>query len=177
MIIYADNNDPSYTPEEVDMRVISVLSVKLFTLLFAAFFGTLALLILALISPAVRSSHRWLRLGSFSFQPSELAKLAVIIYIGHWLSSKGEQLRKLPYGLLPFTIMVGVRHFYPKLPFVLIAVVVTTLLAWLMGFNKAPERTFLVHGEPSRQIALANALEAEGHREVTMPERGDSFEL
>ena len=37
-------------------------------------------------------------------------------------------------AVLAFTIMVGVRHFYPKLPFVLIAVVVTTLLAWLMGF-------------------------------------------
>lgn len=43
-----------------------------------------------------------------SVSPSELAKLAVVIYIGHWLSSKGELLRRLPYGLLPFTIMVGV---------------------------------------------------------------------
>jgi cell division protein FtsW len=42
-----------------------------------------------------------------SVSPSELAKLAVVIYIGHWLSSKGELLRRLPYGLLPFTIMVG----------------------------------------------------------------------
>jgi metallo-beta-lactamase family protein len=38
-------------------------------------------------------------------------------------------------------------------------------------------KIFLVHGEPSRQIALANALEAEGHRSVTMPERGDVHEL
>ena len=42
-----------------------------------------------------------------SVSPVELAKLAVVIYIGHWLSSKGELLRRLPYGLLPFTIMVG----------------------------------------------------------------------
>jgi MFS superfamily sulfate permease-like transporter len=39
-------------------------------------------------------------------------------------------------AVLAFTIMVGVRRFYPKLPFVLIAVVVTTLLAWLMGFEQ-----------------------------------------
>ncbi len=38
-------------------------------------------------------------------------------------------------------------------------------------------RTFLVHGEPGRQIALANALEERGYDNVTMPERGDSFEL
>lgn len=43
-----------------------------------------------------------------SVSPVELAKLAVVIYIGHWLSSKGDLLRKLPYGLLPFTIMVGI---------------------------------------------------------------------
>lgn len=43
-----------------------------------------------------------------SVSPVELAKLAVVIYIGHWLSSKSEVLAKLPYGLLPFTIMVGV---------------------------------------------------------------------
>jgi cell division protein FtsW len=43
-----------------------------------------------------------------SISPGELAKLAVVIYIGHWLASKRDLLRKLPYGLLPFTIMVGV---------------------------------------------------------------------
>lgn len=43
-----------------------------------------------------------------SVSPVELAKLAVVIYIGHWLSTKGDLLRRLPYGLLPFTIMVGI---------------------------------------------------------------------
>jgi cell division protein FtsW len=43
-----------------------------------------------------------------SVSPVELAKLAVVVYIGHWLASKpGAQLRKLPYGLLPFTVIVG----------------------------------------------------------------------
>lgn len=43
-----------------------------------------------------------------SVSPVESAKLAMVIYIAHWLSSKSGQLSKLPYGLLPFTIMVGV---------------------------------------------------------------------
>jgi cell division protein FtsW len=43
-----------------------------------------------------------------SISPSELAKLAMVIYVGHWLASKRvEQLRKLPVGPLPFTIIVG----------------------------------------------------------------------
>jgi cell division protein FtsW len=44
-----------------------------------------------------------------SVSPVELAKLTVVVYIGHWLASKRvEQLRRLPLGLLPFTIIVGV---------------------------------------------------------------------
>jgi cell division protein FtsW len=44
-----------------------------------------------------------------SVSPSELAKLALVIYIAHWLASKRvEQLRRLPVGPLPFTIIVGV---------------------------------------------------------------------
>lgn len=43
-----------------------------------------------------------------SVSPVEAAKLAMIIYIGHWLASKRvEQLRKLPVGPLPFSIIVG----------------------------------------------------------------------
>ncbi|MEX2472264.1 MAG: MBL fold metallo-hydrolase [Gemmatimonadota bacterium] len=38
-------------------------------------------------------------------------------------------------------------------------------------------KIFLVHGEPGRQIALANSLEERGYEDVSMPERGDSVEL
>lgn len=68
--------------------------------------GTLALLVLVLlIGKEIYGSRRAL-LGT-SVQPSELAKLAVVIYIAHWLSSKGEQIRRLTYGLIPFSILVG----------------------------------------------------------------------
>lgn len=40
----------------------------------------------------------------------------------------------LGMAILAFGIMVGVRRWYPRLPYVLFAVVVTTLLAWMMGF-------------------------------------------
>ena len=49
--------------------------------------------------------RRWLLNGSV--QPSELSKLAIIIYIAAWLSSKGEQIRKVSYGLIPFAILLG----------------------------------------------------------------------
>ena len=62
-------------------------------------------LILLVVLALLREGR--LLLGN-SVSPVELAKLAVVIYIGHWLSSKSDVLTKLPYGLLPFTIMIGV---------------------------------------------------------------------
>ena len=49
--------------------------------------------------------QRWLLNGSI--QPGELAKLAVIIYIADWLSSKGARIRHVTYGLIPFAILLG----------------------------------------------------------------------
>jgi cell division protein FtsW len=69
--------------------------------------GTILLLLLVFLAGNTRfGGQRWLVNGSV--QPSELAKLAVIIYIADWLSSKGEQIRKLSYGLVPFGILIGV---------------------------------------------------------------------
>jgi cell division protein FtsW len=65
-----------------------------------------AALIIVLVLPAVNGSHRWLFNGKV--QPSELAKLAMVIYIAHWASSKGEKIRQVEFGLLPFGLMVGI---------------------------------------------------------------------
>lgn len=43
-----------------------------------------------------------------SIQPGELAKLAVVIYLAAWLSSKGEQIRNVTYGVVPFAVLIGV---------------------------------------------------------------------
>ena len=67
---------------------------------------TMLLLGLVLLIGDVRfGGQRWLFNGSI--QPSEFSKLAIVIYIADWLSSKGEQIRKVSYGLIPFAILLG----------------------------------------------------------------------
>jgi len=74
-----------------------------------------------------------------SVSPVELAKLAVVIYIGHWLSSKSDVLSKLPYGLLPFTIMVGVivglvmAQTPPDISEAMVIVVVAVVMFFMAG--------------------------------------------
>ncbi|MDX1665547.1 MAG: putative peptidoglycan glycosyltransferase FtsW [Candidatus Promineifilaceae bacterium] len=71
---------------------------------------TLSLLILLLIFGqanfgAVRGLYE------NSIQPSEFAKLATVLYIAHWLSSKGERIKDITYGLFPFSVITGVVCF------------------------------------------------------------------
>src|SRR5437763_1749996 len=54
-------------------------------------------------------ASRWLAFGSFfSFQPSELTKLVLALYIADWLARKGNKVGTFLYGLAPFVILVGV---------------------------------------------------------------------
>jgi len=43
-----------------------------------------------------------------SIQPGELVKLVMVIYVATWLSSKKEQIRDVTYGLIPFSVLIGV---------------------------------------------------------------------
>jgi cell division protein FtsW len=54
-------------------------------------------------------ASRWLAIGSFfEFQPSELTKLVLALYVADWLARKGNQVSTFWYGLAPFVILVGV---------------------------------------------------------------------
>ncbi|MBI4248300.1 MAG: putative lipid II flippase FtsW [Elusimicrobia bacterium] len=57
-------------------------------------------LIATLFGPSVSGARRWIRLGSFSLQPSEFAKLAVIIFLSDYVDRKRSRLPSLTRGLL-----------------------------------------------------------------------------
>jgi cell division protein FtsW len=68
---------------------------------------TLLMLLVMLVAGATRfGGQRWLTAGG-SVQPSELAKLAVIIYLADWLASKRRQIRDVTLGLIPYAILIG----------------------------------------------------------------------
>jgi cell division protein FtsW len=68
--------------------------------------GTLILLLLVLILGRPQGGMQRALLGS-SVQPGELAKVATVIYAAAWASSKGERIRDLTYGLIPFSVWMG----------------------------------------------------------------------
>ena len=54
-------------------------------------------------------SARWLKLGPLpSFQPSEFAKIAVVIYMADWLARKGRGVSRFTHGSIPFLIILSI---------------------------------------------------------------------
>jgi cell division protein FtsW len=59
------------------------------------------------IAPSINGARRWVDLGPINFQPSELARLAVVIWCAMLASKKGQQVREFKKGVLPFILILG----------------------------------------------------------------------
>ncbi len=59
------------------------------------------------IGKMLNGSRRWLRLGPVSFQPSELAKYSMIIYLARALSQKDRDVTRFFTGLIPLFVLPG----------------------------------------------------------------------
>lgn len=107
----------------------------------------LGLVIVLFFGEAIFGAQRGFYEGSY--QPSEVAKMATILYIAHWLSTKGDRIKILTYGLVPFSVIVGV----------VCALIVrqpdlsTAGLIALVSFT-----LFFVAGADWRQFAFAGAI-------------------
>ena len=62
---------------------------------------TSLLLIAVFLFRDSHNTHRWIKFGGFSFQPSELAKPAIILYLAYFLESRWQQIADWKNVLLP----------------------------------------------------------------------------
>jgi len=95
----------------VDYRYLRVLSVPLAVL-------AIVLLIVVLVplpgplknlSVSHNGSSRWLYLGPFlpEIHPAEVAKLALVVYLSHWLATRGSGIRSFFHGSVSFVVIVA----------------------------------------------------------------------
>jgi cell division protein FtsW len=56
---------------------------------------------------AAGGAQRWMKLGPITFQPSEIAKLSLVLWLARSLSKKQERIRIFSIGFLPHLIMLG----------------------------------------------------------------------
>ena len=59
------------------------------------------------IAPTINGARRWIDIGPINFQPSEVARLIVVIWCAMLASKKGLQVREFKKGVLPFLLILG----------------------------------------------------------------------
>ena len=116
------NNDPMYyfTRQGIfaimgvaAMFLISKINYQRFRafakpLLFFAII-LLALVLVPGVGQTRNNATRWIGVGElFTFQPSEIAKLAVVLYFSDSISKKKDKMRTTRYGILPYLFIMGV---------------------------------------------------------------------
>ncbi len=71
--------------------------------------GMLLVLVLTdLFSSTIKGDiHRWIRLGPLGFQPSEIAKICVIIYLAGFIDRKQSKITNFKKGVMPALMVLG----------------------------------------------------------------------
>ena len=65
------------------------------------------LIAVLLIGIEVKGAKRWIGFGSFSFQPSEVAKFAIIVFLARSLTTNKDALKTFTHGFLPYILIIG----------------------------------------------------------------------
>jgi cell division protein FtsW len=114
-------------------------------MLFTIVTMALTLLLPDSIAPRINGSKRFL-FGS-SFQPSELGKLAVVVWCAMLVVKKGDSLRRLTKGLVPFLVVIGLLGILAALePDLSVSMLYTLLMALLLFVGGARMSHFVALG-------------------------------
>ena len=116
---------------------------SLLVLLAAVFF----LLLVPVIGTTENGAKRWLNLGFMSFQPSELAKPAIILSFASLMSTYREKMQTFRYGVLPFAailiVICGLLMLEPHFSGIIIMLVIGATMMFLGGVQV---RWFVIGG-------------------------------
>jgi cell division protein FtsW len=109
----------------------------------AVVFSTLGVTTLMLISvfflDRAHNTHRWIHLGGFSFQPSELAKPAIILFLAFFLESRtkamGDWRSTLLPAIFPTMLFLGLIVFEPDLGTAIACAAITASILFVAGLD------------------------------------------
>ena len=123
----------------IGMFVVSKIDYKIYKKFYKIIYIAIIILLasVAVIGHSVGGAKRWIDLGFISFQPSELAKIALIIFYASLLTNNKERLDKLWGGffypiafLLPIiAILIGVQNHLSATVLIVMIVAVMMLMA------------------------------------------------
>ncbi len=102
------------------------------------FFCGLLLLTILFIDKS-HNTHRWFRLSSLSFQPSELSKIFIVVFMAYFLEKRAGQINDLRHTLAPcgtvLLIFVGLVFLEPDLGTAVSILLVAFIILWTAGLS------------------------------------------
>lgn len=66
------------------------------------------LLVFTPLGVTIKGATRWLSIGPLTFQPAELLKLSLVIYLASWLSQRGYRQKNFKQGFIPFIVIISI---------------------------------------------------------------------
>jgi cell division protein FtsW len=130
-------------------RGLTLLDRKIANLLLFGSFGLLLLVLVPGFGVQVNGARRWFAAGPIQFQPSELMKLALVLYVARYLADHPKRMRDFRQAVAPIAVVAG--------PACLLIVVEPDLgTALVIAF--AIGALLVVAGMPGRQLGVLAAI-------------------
>jgi len=135
------------------MLILSFVPYRFWSkLAIPAVLGALGLLVVVIMpgfAMLTKGTNRWIYLGSFNFQPSEIGKFALICFLSASLAKRSERLKSFFTGFLPYFFLIlcfiGLLLLEPHLSATVIVCVVGCVVMFAAG---ARIRHFIIAGAP-----------------------------
>ena len=107
---------------------------------YAVAIGLLVLVLVPGFGIVVGGSARWLQIRPLpAVHPAELAKLALVIYLAHWMANRGGRISRIRDGTIPFLLLVAPIIFLvlkePDLGTTGVLTLTAFILFWVAGAN------------------------------------------
>jgi cell division protein FtsW len=108
-------------------------------IVFSLLGGTMAMLISVFFLDRAHGTHRWIHFASFSFQPSEVAKPALILFLAYFLESRTKTMDDWRNTLLPAVaptlVFLGLIVFQPDLGTAIACAAITVSILFVAGMR------------------------------------------
>ena len=128
-------------------------------LAFPLLIVAMVMLVIVLFMPGVNGVHRWIPLGFFDIQASEVLKFAVVLFLAHWASNNFRSMDTFRYGVLPAIIIfipsAILLYFEPHYSGI---VIVALLMAVMLFVGGVKIRYFVIAGGGVGALVLLLAV-------------------
>lgn len=121
---------------------LKLLHAMTYLLLLVSFVSLVA--IVSGLGYSVGGATRWLRFGAISFQPSEFARFALVVYLAYSMSRKLDRLHIFTIGFLPHVIVLGMFILLILLQPDFGSAVILGAVTWIMMFVGGVRLTYLL---------------------------------